>query len=137
MTTCARDLLYAVAVYVIALLVALALMTIARPAYSQAVWPAPVVAGGAMPVEWNGIPSPTPTDWVGLYPPEGGNYDFLEWIYVSCSQQANFARGTGTCGFVVPSTVPPGVYEIRLYAADGYNLIARSPQIQVLDGGWR
>jgi hypothetical protein len=80
-----------------------------------------------MPVEWHDIAAPTPTDWVGLYAPEGGNYDFLEWIYVSCSQSPNFARSTGTCGFVIPSSTPPGIYELRLYAADGYNLIARSP----------
>ena len=129
-----RDLLYAFIVSVLAVL-AIAIMVI--PVYAQAVWPAPVVAGGAMPVEWHDIVHPTPTDWVGLYAPESGEYAFIEWIYVSCSQQPNFARSTGTCGFVIPSTVPPGVYEIRLYAADGFSRLATSPHIEVLDGGWR
>ena len=131
MTTRQRNILYAVVLFYVLLLAVL--VTHAQ----EAVWPAPVVAGGAMPVQWNDIPSPTPTDWVGLYPPEGDKYAFLEWIYVSCSQSPNVARSTGTCGFVIPSTTPPGIYEIRLYAADGYALIAKSPHIEVLDGGWR
>jgi hypothetical protein len=121
----------------IQLLALLTLLVVTPVAAQEVTWPAPVTAGGAMPVQWDGITSPTPTDWVGLYPPEGSKYDFLEWIYVSCSQSPNFARSTGTCGFVVPNTVPPGVYELRLYAADGYNLIAKSTTFQVIDGGWR
>lgn len=114
------------------------LLMLAGPAGAQEVtWPAPVVAGGAMPVEWHDIAAPTPTDWIGLYTPEGGDWGFIEWIYVSCSQQANFARSTGTCGFVIPSSVPPGLYELRLYAADGFHRIATSPRFEILDGGWR
>jgi hypothetical protein len=34
---------------------------------------------------WNGIASPSPTDWVGLYQPGAVNGEYPQWIYVSCS----------------------------------------------------
>lgn len=142
-----RDLLYTVVLLTAAaLMVLLAVM----PALAQGnghgkghadlfepgMWPAPVVSGGAMPVQWTDISNPTPTDHFGLYAPEASDADPLEWSYVSCSQTAVVARATGTCGFIIPSTVPPGTYEIRLFAGSGAKL-AKSPKFEVLDGGWR
>jgi hypothetical protein len=117
---------------------ALVMTLIATPVVAQEVtWPAPVAAGGAMPATWNGIVSPTPTDWVGLYAPEGCDFCFIEWIYVSCSQVPHIPRPAGTCGFVVPSSVPPGLYELRLYAADGFSRLATSPPFEIVDGRGR
>lgn len=98
-------------------------------------WPAPIFAGGAMPVQWTNIVGPTPTDHFGLYAPEASDADALEWAYVSCSQTPSIARATGTCGFIIPSTVPPGTYEIRLFSGAGARLATSKP-LEVLDGGW-
>lgn len=115
------------------------LLMLTSSAGAQAVtWPAPVVAGGAMPVTWNGITNPTPTDWIGVYFPEAGDWDGVEWMYVSCSREPSIsARSAGTCGLVIPSDVPPGIYELRFFAADGFNRLATSPRFEILDGGWR
>lgn len=102
----------------------------------EATLPAPIFSGGAMPVQWAGIIGPVPTDWFGLYAPEGPDTEAIEWSYVSCSQTASVARATGICGFVIPGTVPPGTYEIRLFSGAGARL-STSHKFDVLDGGVR
>lgn len=121
-----------------AYLCALALLTVlaVTPVQAQtlSLLPPPVEAGGAMVVAWNGIEHPTPTDWVGLYAPGDHKYNFIQWLYVGCSQDACHARAAGTCGLPIPGTVLPGPYELRLYAQDGYTLLATSPVFQIGGG---
>lgn len=100
----------------------------------QATIPAPIFTGGAMPVQWANISGPAPADWFGLYAPGSPDNEAIEWAYVSCSQTPTIGRATGICGLVVPSTVPPGTYEIRLFSAAGARL-SISHRFDVLDGG--
>ena len=36
------------------------------------------------------------------------------------------ARASGSCPFTVPSTVAPGNYQLRLFANDGFSILATS-----------
>ena len=84
--------------------------------------PTTVAPGGTITATWSGIAAPTATDWIGLYTPGAANTSFIDWIYVSCSQTPGAARASGSCPFVVPSTVAPGTYQLRLLANDGFTV---------------
>ena len=88
--------------------------------------PGSVVAGSSVTATWNGIASPTSTDWVGLYAPGSANTAFLAWIYVSCSQSPGAARASGSCTFGTPAALAAGSYELRLLANNGYTSVATS-----------
>ena len=88
--------------------------------------PTTIARGGTITAIWNNIANPTPTDWIGLYIPSAGNTSFIDWIYVSCSKTPGSARASGSCSFVVPTTVAPGTYQLRLLASDGFTLLTTS-----------
>ena len=95
------------------------------------VTPTTVARGGTVTPTWSGITAPSATDWIGLYTPGAANTAFIDWIYVSCSKTAGTARASGSCSFVVPSTVAPGTYQLRLLANDGFTLLATSNNFTV------
>jgi hypothetical protein len=82
-------------------------------------------------VTWSGIAEPTPRDWIGLYEPGTGEGAYLAWIYVSCSQSPDQARADGACSFPLPSGLPPGSYELRLFANNGFTRLAASNRFNV------
>ena len=88
--------------------------------------PTRIAPGGTITATWSGIATPSATDWLGLYTPGAANTAYIDWIYVSCSQRAGAARASGSCPFVVPSTVAPGLYELRLLANNGFTPLATS-----------
>ena len=79
----------------------------------------PALPGGTLSVDWSGIPTPTATDWIGLYVPGSPATDYLDWVYTDGS-----AQGTTTLTLNHPNLVPGQQYEVRLYANDGYTLLA-------------
>jgi hypothetical protein len=85
--------------------------------------PTTIAAGGTVTATWSGIATPTTTDWIGLYTPGAANTAYIHWIYVSCSQTPGAARASGSCAFVVPATVAPGTYQLRLLANDGFTTV--------------
>jgi hypothetical protein len=77
--------------------------------------------GSTLSASWSGITTPTPRDWLGLYPEgEANNQRYLAWVYVSCTQRSADARREGVCPFPLPAALTPGVYEIRFLRNDGY-----------------
>jgi hypothetical protein len=86
--------------------------------------PGSITAGGTLTVTWTSIGSPTPTDWIGLAPVGGVASSYVAWRYTTGT-----ASGSGP--LVVPVGVAAGTYELRLYAADGFTLLARSTGISV------
>ena len=107
---------------------------VAAPTLS--VSPTTIAAGGTVTATWSGIATPTATDWIGLYTPGAANTAYIDWIYVSCSQTPGAARASGSCPFVVPTTVAPGTYQLRLLANDGFTtLLATSNNFTVTGGG--
>jgi len=98
------------------------------------VTPTSVTAGDTVTVSWTGILSPTPDDWIGLYPQGTDDFQLIDWIYVSCSQVPGGAQANGSCPFVVPATLPGGTYELRLFANNSFTRLATSNPFTVQGG---
>ena len=93
--------------------------------------PTTIPRGNTVTATWSGIAAPTARDWMGLYAPTAGNTSFIDWIYVSCSKTPSSAVASGSCPFIVPTTVAPGTYQLRLLANDGFTLLATSNNFTV------
>jgi hypothetical protein len=92
-------------------------------------------SGNIVTAEWTGIPSPSATDWLGLYLPGAPNSAYLGWIYVSCSTSPGVARASGSCAFTIPFSVTQGTYELRLLANNGYTNITTSNTFAIGNSG--
>ncbi len=90
-----------------------------------------VTVGGTLTATWSNIPSPSPTDWIGLFQPGAPDTAFIDWVYVSCSKTADSAPTAGSCPFAIPSTLPLGTYELRLLANNGFARLAASAPLVV------
>src|SRR5439155_1308415 len=66
---------------------------------------------------WSGITSPTSTDWVGLFPAGAANSAYLFTSYTS-------GTASGSVPISVPNTAAAGSYEVRLFAHNGFTLLA-------------
>jgi len=86
--------------------------------------PTSVAAGASVIATWSGIAGPTSTDWIGLYRSGAADTAYLAWIYVSCSQAPGGASAAGSCALAIPSGTPPGTYDLRLFASNGYTRLA-------------
>jgi hypothetical protein len=64
-------------------------------------------------------------DWIGLYVPGAPEASYFDWIFVSCSKVASVALAAGSCPFTIPN-VPPGTYELRMYANNSASLLGIS-----------
>jgi hypothetical protein len=96
--------------------------------------PTTISAGGALTATWNGIASPSATDWIGLYLPGTSNMAYIDWMYVSCNKNPGSTLPSGSCPFVVPASVAPATYELRLVGNNGFTSLAVSNFVQVLSG---
>ena len=79
--------------------------------------PAIVLASGLVTVTWNGIASPSATDWIALYAVGAPDSAVRVWRYT---------KGTagGSATLRVPFLTLPGAYEVRLFAQNGYARLA-------------
>ena len=82
--------------------------------------------GGKVHAAWRKLDSPSKDDWVGLFPAGGPNPSRLDFKYTG-------GKSEGAVGLTVPAGAPPGAYELRLYAAGGWGLLATSAPFQVVD----
>jgi len=73
---------------------------------------------------WSGITSPTGTDWIGLYSPGAPNNAYQAWRYTT-------GAASGDVPFTIPGTLNTGNYELRLFANNGYTLLATSGTLTV------
>jgi hypothetical protein len=87
--------------------------------------PMSVGVGGTVTATWSGIAAPTPMDWIGLYVPGAPEASYFDWIFVSCSKVPSVALAAGSCPFRIPN-VPPGTYELRIYANNSASLLGIS-----------
>jgi Pectate lyase superfamily protein len=104
-------------------------ITVSAPTLSAS--PTATPAGGTITTTWNGIASPTSTDWIGLYRRGAPDASYLAWIYVNCSKTAGSPRASGSCPFVLPGSLASGSYELRLFANNGDKILARSNGVTV------
>jgi hypothetical protein len=95
--------------------------------------PTTAVPGATVVATWSGIDTPTPRDWIGFYvqgAQDEHNYDVNSWIYASsCTQVPDTSvagKASGSCEFVLPDNLSPGVYELHLLANDQYTRLAKS-----------
>ena len=88
--------------------------------------PTSIGVGGTVTASWSGIVSPSATDWLGLYVPNASDANKLDWIYVSCSKTAAIAKGSGSCSYVLPSSLAAGTYELRLFGNDSLTRLTKS-----------
>src|SRR6185295_20341257 len=93
--------------------------TVSAPNITLSATPSITVLGGIETAAWSGIPAPTSSDWVGLYTPGAVNTSYISWRYTT-------GTANGSVPFTVPTTVTPGTYQLRLFAAGGYTLLATS-----------
>src|SRR4030095_9691894 len=96
--------------------------------------PKTVTAGSTVTATWSGITAPTPKDWIGLYAAGAADTKFISWVYVSCSAVGGSARASGSCSYLLPGTLSAGNYELRLFANDGYTLLAATNRFTVTTG---
>lgn len=89
----------------------------------------PALRGGSIYVNWNGIATPAPLDWVGIYTPGSNDFAYLDWAYTNGG-----SSGTVNVSLSHPSLVAGNAYEARLYANDGYTLLAKTPPFTVVAG---
>ena len=87
--------------------------------------PASVPRGGSVTATWSGIATPTGTDWIGFYTPGAPNTSYASFRYTT-------GAASGSVPFTVPSTVAGGTYELRLFANNGYTLLATSNSFTVV-----
>ena len=104
-------------------------VTTAGPGLSAS--PPTVMHGASVTATWSAIPSPTTTDWIGLYAPGAANTAYIAWVYVSCTQTPGAAAAAGSCPFTIPGTLTPGTYELRLFTNNGYARLATSNPLTV------
>jgi RHS repeat-associated protein len=72
---------------------------------------------------WSGIPTPTGTDWIGLYTPGAANTSYIAWRYTT-------GAASGNVPFGIPN-IAPGTYQLRLLANNGYTVLATSANFTV------
>lgn len=83
--------------------------------------------GAIASATWSGVAAPTAADRIGLYHPGDDNASPI-------TERTTYGTVFGTVPFVLPSDLPPGVYELRLFAQGGQTLLARSNRILVAPG---
>jgi hypothetical protein len=95
-----------------------------RKSMKMSVSPTIVSSVGQVEASWDGIVSPTATDWLGLYEPGAADTEYLTWCYTD-------GEASGRIPFKLPSWLNPGSYELRLFANNAYNRLATSNAFSV------
>ncbi len=90
----------------------------------------PVIKNGNINVDWAGVVTPTATDWVGIYIPGAADSDYLDWAYTDGTNGGNL-----NMPIVNASIVEGNQYEMRLYANDGFSLLATSRPFTITPTG--
>jgi Glycosyl hydrolase catalytic core len=103
-------------------------------AATLSVSPALVSPGGWVTVSWNGVSSPTSTDWVDLLPAASSTSTPAgRWFYDdSCSRvNGSSAQSSGSCDITIPAGDLAGSFVFKLFAGGAYTLVATSNTLTV------
>jgi RHS repeat-associated protein len=76
-----------------------------------------ICAGCTLFIAWSGISAPSSTDWIGLYTPGAPNGSYIK-------RQYSTGTASGTISITFPENAAFGSYELRLFTADTFNVIA-------------
>jgi chitodextrinase len=86
--------------------------------------PTSISSGGTITAFWSNLPTPSATDWFGLYKPGVSKKNYLDRIYVSCSGTPAIPRSYGSCSLRLPASLQSGAYQLRLFANGGKTVLA-------------
>jgi hypothetical protein len=88
--------------------------------------PNPVSVGSNLTATWKGIPSPSATDWIGIYSSSAASdRSYLNWHYTT-------GTASGSVSFSVPPIARAGTtYELRLFSNNGWTRLGTSPLFTV------
>jgi poly(beta-D-mannuronate) lyase len=110
--------------------IASAPMQVVNPSTGMQLVPSTAPRGSTVQVRWTNIPNPERHDWIGLYPTTSTPKDeFVAWQYTDMNRPA------AEMPFVLPSTLTPGTYNLRMYADDTYTQIGAASVTVTTDGG--
>jgi len=89
--------------------------------------PDPVIRGTQLSAAWAGIPSPTATDFVALYPSAAtANSGYLTYAYTT-------GAASGSVPLTVPASATPGsTYELRLFSHGTFTRLDTSAPFSVI-----
>jgi hypothetical protein len=73
--------------------------------------------GQAIQVAWRGLEQPAPDDWLAVFPAGGADATRITW-------EPTGGAANGSLGLPLPPTLPPGPYELRLYAHGTWTRLA-------------
>jgi hypothetical protein len=93
--------------------------------------PSSLAAGNSFTLSWAQIPNPSRFDWIGLFSPGSRDYEYIDYIYVSCGSFSTVQPPSGTCSFPIPVHRTPGAYEFRLFSSGTFNRIATSNPVTI------
>jgi hypothetical protein len=88
--------------------------------------PGIVPRSGKLTFSWTGIPSPTSTDWVALVTVAAGSLDANWW-----ASSTTTGTASGSRELTLPPNIPSGIYELRLFANDGWQRLAAANYVYV------
>ena len=89
------------------------------------VTPATATANSTLTVNWEGIAAPTSTDWFALVALNAPDGSYVAWGYTT-------GAAMGSLGLSVPTAVPPGSYELRLFAQNSWQRLAVSNVVTIV-----
>jgi hypothetical protein len=96
--------------------------------------PREIYPGQEIKVRFDGVPSPNPWNWFGLYAPNTPDRLPIHKFYInSCTEIAKSnSLAFGTCYIKFPPTLLPGSYHFRLFLRSGRR-VAVSPIFKILE----
>ena len=101
-------------------------------AVSLAATPPTITAGGRVTAAFSNVSSPTSRDWIGVYAQGSADTVYKTWFYDStCTFTPGTAKASGSCTYTVPTNLPVGVYEFRLFTNDSWSRLAASNTFSV------
>ncbi|HEY7065845.1 MAG TPA: RHS repeat-associated core domain-containing protein [Chloroflexota bacterium] len=83
------------------------------PSASLSVRPAIIPQGGTLSANWTGIPTPTTSDWLGVYVPGAANSPIPTPTVLTTGQ------ASGAVSVPLSASLAPGTYELRLFNGAG------------------
>ena len=86
-----------------------------------------VSPGAALNIQLTGTPG-NPTDWLALALSASPNTNFLTWAYLNGTTTPP-ANGVTSASFTITLPTTAGIYELRLFANNGYSRLATGSTI--------
>ncbi len=104
-------------------------------AVSLTATPTSVAPGGTVTATFSNVSSPTSNDWIAVYAQGAADSAYKTWFYdSSCTFTPGTAKASGSCTYTVPTNLPAGLYEFRLFSNNSWTRLAVSNAFTVTGG---